>query len=494
VQGVLAVSGSASGFPIILWSNTPTLNEGDCACPTNGLTANVNPPPITTRWQTARALYAAPLPDDFTLAVNPHGTTSHITVLDPLAYRILDAFDAPTSTAAVAAQFPELDSAVLQGAMTQLATLNLLQAADSDPPSMNNTHSTLTAWLHITNACQLACTYCYVDKSADVMSYETGQQALNKLFAAAQRHGYTTLKLKYAGGEPSLEFDTLLELHEKAQEIASQRGIALQEVMLSNGVALRTHQLESLRDAGIRLMISLDGFMAGNQERIFVNGAPNTGHGIRKTITRALALGITPYLSITVSPTSAPTLPDVVQYALDHNLPFHLNLVRHAVPEANSANHQILIDGLHAVYATIEAALPSQSLYAQLLDHAQFGIAHQHACGMGAYYVVIDHRGQITQCHMTLDQPVGDVWQDDPVAAVRTASSPVQNRPVDERPDCQTCQWKNWCAGGCPLLSYRATGRNDAQSPYCDVYRALYPAVLRLEGLRLLKWQHIPPT
>jgi uncharacterized protein len=37
------------------------------------------------------------------------------------------------------------------------------------------------------------------------------------------------------------------------------------------------------------------------------------------------------------------------------------------------------------------------------------------------------------------------------------------------------------------------TGRSDVKSPYCNVYKALYPEVLRLEGLRLLKW-HMPPN
>jgi len=49
-----------------------------------------------------------------------------------------------------------------------------------------------------------------------------------------------------------------------------------------------------------------------------------------------------------------------------------------------------------------------------------------------------------------------------------------------------------WCAGGCPLATYRATGRYDVKSPNCNIYRALFPEALRLEGLRLLKYQDDP--
>jgi uncharacterized protein len=38
------------------------------------------------------------------------------------------------------------------------------------------------------------------------------------------------------------------------------------------------------------------------------------------------------------------------------------------------------------------------------------------------------------------------------------------------------------------VATFRATGRYDVQSPNCGIYTALYPAAVRLEGLRLLKY------
>jgi hypothetical protein len=42
------------------------------------------------------------------------------------------------------------------------------------------------------------------------------------------------------------------------------------------------------------------------------------------------------------------------------------------------------------------------------------------------------------------------------------------------------------------LTTYRATGRYDVKSPNCNIYKALFPEALRLEGLRLLKYQNDP--
>jgi uncharacterized protein len=64
---------------------------------------------------------------------------------------------------------------------------------------------------------------------------------------------------------------------------------------------------------------------------------------------------------------------------------------------------------------------------------------------------------------------------------------PLQNPRGDEKEGCQSCPFRFHCAGGCPLETYRATGRWDVRSPHCRIYQTLLPAALRLEGLRLMK-------
>jgi uncharacterized protein len=39
------------------------------------------------------------------------------------------------------------------------------------------------------------------------------------------------------------------------------------------------------------------------------------------------------------------------------------------------------------------------------------------------------------------------------------------------------------------LLTHRITGRYDIKSPNCAIYKALFPEALRLEALRLLKYE-----
>ncbi len=55
----------------------------------------------------------------------------------------------------------------------------------------------------------------------------------------------------------------------------------------------------------------------------------------------------------------------------------------------------------------------------------------------------------------------------------------------EERAGCSSCPWRYGCAGVCPWLAGKASGRMTSPSPYCPVYHAFFPELLRLEGLHL---------
>lgn len=458
--------------PLVLCSPAVGKAESDCACPS----VNLSPTPArgatAALWQTAPHLYRRPLPRAHELAFNPNDPL-RLAVLNEPASRVLDSFTLPRPLA--------------KAADRELAALGLLTPACSVEHTTYNTPDTLTAWLHITAACNLRCAYCYLHGTGEAMSEEAGRSAVEAVFRSAAANGFRAVKLKYAGGEPALRWPLVRALHSHAQTLAAQSRLDLRAVALSNGTALTDEMLLWLRDEGVRLMISLDGVGAAHDaQRPFADGRGSSVQ-VARNIDRALALGLSPHLSITVTARNADRLADVVTFALERDLLFNLNFVRE--PGYTPAHRASLIAGIKAALVVIEAALPPRRLIDGLLDRSAFGAPHEHPCGAGRSYLVIDPRGRVARCQMTMDEPVTDVWADDPLRAVREWRGGFQNVPVDEREGCRNCTWRYWCAGGCPLLAYRTTGRSDVPSPYCAVYKALYPEVLRLEGLRLLKWR-----
>jgi uncharacterized protein len=351
---------------------------------------------------------------------------------------------------------------------------------------------TLTAWLHVTNACNLRCHYCYVAKTDEAMDDATGLRAVEAVFRAATSHGYRAVKLKYAGGEATLNFKLVQTLHQHAVALAEQKGLALHEAVLSNGLALTPAMLAFIREAGMRLMISLDGVGAAHDsQRVFANGR-GSFQLVARGIDRALANGVTPDLSITVTGQNADRLYETVEFALDLGLRFNLNFYRDnecSSGEANlAAENERVIAGARAAFAIIAKRMPRYRLIDGLVDRSAFNGRHARACGAGHDYMVVDHRGRVARCQMEIEQPVATVAAPNPLLAIRLEQRGFRNLSVDDKQGCRDCHWRYWCGGGCSFLTYRLTGYNDVRSPYCDVYKALYPEALYLEGMRLVTW------
>jgi len=478
-----------------IYACVPTLYDagGDCACPDGGLSPAlpIIAPNIAALWRIPPDLVRTRLDEEHTLLFNPTGQSGPV-VVNRSAAALLDGFCSARRLDDFA--LPSgVDPADGLSATQRLAELSLLVSGPIAPTLERRAPQTLTAWLHTTNACNLACSYCYIDKSAEPMSEETGRQAVDAVFRSALAGGFRAVKLKYAGGEATLNFKLVMLLHRYAKGLAQQYNLDLHGVVLSNGIALTRPMLDFLRDEGIRLSISLDGVgETHDRQRAFVNGKGSFTH-VQRGIDRALAQGVTPFLSITVTAESADHLPEAVAFALDRDLPFNLNFYRDhsaiAGPVALRADNERLVAGMQAAFALIEERLPQRRVIDSLVDRSAFHEPHEYACGAGHNYLVIDQTGGVSACQMEIERPLSDVFADDPLGEIRLHSGALKNVPVTEKEGCRECDWRFWCAGGCSLLTQRVTGRTDIRSPYCDVYKALYPDVLRLEGLRMLKWE-----
>lgn len=414
-------------------------------------------------------------------------TGSHIAVLQPSASQILNAF----SDWADSNTIQQL-SIEQKAAIDILANFGFLVSRNFTPILVPSESSVLTAWLHVTNECNLRCDYCYLDKTAEAMTTATGRAAVESIFRTAVQHGFRSVKLKYAGGEALLNFRLIAELHDLGVELAQNDGLSFHETILTNGVALTKGMLATAHDANIALSISLDGIgETHDAQRRFANGRGSFSH-VARAIDRAIAAGVQPFLSITVTGRNAAALPQVVAFAIDRGLRFNLNFYRDndcssGLTDLRGEN-ELIIAGMRAAFAVIEERMPAYRVIDNLVDRSAFHAPHGHACGAGHSYMVIDHHGAIARCQMEIERPVTSVYAADPLTEIRLYADGFQNLPAAEKEGCRDCTWRNWCAGGCSLLTYRMTGRNDVKSPYCNVYKALFPEMLRLEGLRLLKW------
>lgn len=468
--------------------------ECNCACPAPSAESIVS---ISETQPLVRssALYESPLNEEYKLFFDPSGF-GNLAVLNTAAIKVLDAFTSGTSIYNAPQKTPSLLPVDTISAAKQLAALGLLRDLSMHRhESQDSASKILTAWLHLTNECNLRCDYCYIRKTNESMSAEKAQEAVDAIYRSATSQSFGEVKIKYAGGESTMEFALLLKTHDYAQSQAEKLQIKLHAVVLSNGVGLSKSMIRSLQERDIQLAISLDGVgHFHDAQRKFQNGR-GSFDAVRRTLERLKDAGSFPTITITVSGRNADGLPQTVAYLLGQEIPFTVNFYRENEHSAQIQDllyqDQQMIDAMRSAFAIIESNLPKFSLLGTITDRARLNVAHSEPCGVGHSYMVIDQRGNVAKCHMLIEQPVTTVAAVDPLKLLQLDVLGLQNPPVDNKEGCKDCSWKYYCAGGCPALTYRVTGRYDVKSPNCRIYTSLFPEVLRLEGLRLLKQANV---
>lgn len=459
--------------PVVLLGNITDL-ESDCACPVVSSTNDIPTLPVGC-WTIASELHSEALTEGWSLYYNPL-MGGFPAVLNGEAVRRLDSFITPQPLS------EPVDHRLAEG--------RLVIPEIYTPSTPDRSSDTLTAWLHITNACNLECPYCYIHKSAATMRLEDGIKAVDVLIATAQRRGFRGLKLKYAGGEAALHFRMIQQLHTHATERAYEAGITFRAVVLSNGTVIPASFAEWLAASGVRLMLSVDGVgSAHDAQRPWKGGRAGAFAALERNLyNHLLPRGVRPDICITVTGSNATTARHAVAWAIAHDLPFSLNFYRETSQSITYKHfrfeEQQLIAGILGAYSEVEQALPEYPILDGLLDLVR-SQAHSYTCGVGHNYVVITHEGRVAQCQMDLLHTQPFNTGTDLIELV--ATGPIRNYSVDDKEGCRSCVWRYRCGGGCSIVTLHTTGRADVKSPNCNIYKTLIPAALRLEGLRLLK-------
>jgi uncharacterized protein len=427
------------------------------------------------------------------LVCNPL-SVGRVAVLDDEAHLLLECFRRPVSVQEAACLSTGIAPAQISRAVSIFWDLGLFQGTHTLAPSPGASgNDTLVAWLHVTNACNLRCQYCYVQKSAERMSEDIALRAVDAIFRSARQDGYMGVRIKYAGGEASLELRRVLAVHDYAVQQARACQLHMHGLLLSNGVALSRHTIEQLKIRDIAVTISLDGIGASHDvQRPMTRGGGSFAF-VDRSIQRLLTQQLVPTISVTVTQRNLAGLPNLLAYILQRDLPFTLNFYRdneHALDrEQLLCQEQGMIEALRTAFRVIEHSLPQRSLLGALLDRTSAQGPHAHACGVGQNYLAINQRGGITRCHAAPQQQITTIASPHPLRVIQNSQQGPQQVPVEQKQGCRTCTWRYWCTGGCPLLTWQVTGRYDVQSPYCQIYQALFPDVLRLEALRLLRYE-----
>lgn len=493
---------------IIVRSTSSADVTRDCDCACNGSVAVDLPAEIKAvpklypeqhQWTTSTNLHSFSIDPEYSiyyLSESLAGPVS-IAVLNSQAQALLAAFY-PCMTRMNYDHMVDLfGHNAVEHAVETLALLGFIRSSEYITAVDRSAPAQLASWIHVTDRCNLACQYCYLPHHPRDMSYVTGKEILRRIFGATEKYGFQSVKLKYAGGEPFLRLDLIMKLQSLAEKLATDTGKRLDAVVLTNGTLINKRNLEMLRQAGLRLMISVDEpAYGGPDQRSFSHGGGSAAK-VLANIDLALEYGFYPEISITVTKGSLHSLPRLMEWVLSRKLKFGLNFVRPT--GCSSVDDEMSLDSgslaeFSEVFRVIEENLPEHSLLSSLIDRANLAVSHTRPCGVGDNYLVFDTDGNVAKCQMALKEAVAKVSDNNIVETIRSSKVSVQNVSVLDKPGCRSCRWRYVCAGGCPLAAFKSSGTYQSRSPYCELYQILLPQAIRLEGLRLLKFEAQQPV
>ncbi len=376
------------------------------------------------------------------------------------------------------------------------------------------------AWLHLTNACNLACPYCYIHKSTDHMQGHVSQKTLEAIGATAAEGRVDRIHVRFAGGEPMLQFSQMQAFFAEATARCAAHGVRFTAAVLTNGTLVPDGAIDWLLANRVSVSVSVDGVGAVQDAMRPVKGGGQSFARLEAGLDAYLAAGIRPYMLVTVGESNVDGLADLTEWLLTRDLAFRFSLVRdlewgagalddrHGAADAQRDREvvQTVLAGeplarvqraVARAYDRIEAHLLA-TYAAGKRPATSFRQSHrfcdldlwrpiEQACGAGRSYVAIAETGAVSPCQAALHHPGTRPIEAQSLlvqARAQTQLQPFARHALNA--ECAQCRFRASCAGGCPLLLFRREGHVDGRSPYCEVFRAVIPRILHVAALEMV--------
>jgi uncharacterized protein len=402
------------------------------------------------------------------------------TVLSEAAARLVDAWDGARSLAAAAAAAGVEDARA--GAIHETLVGRGLAAPPPDrpPAARRRRPRRLSLWWHVTNACNLACPHCYIDRSRGEMSDDVAARGLELVLATCARRGVTEVEIKVAGGEPLLRTGWLERTTARWARRLEQAGVRPRFAVLTNGTCIDRKVVGLVRRLGAGISVSLDG-VGAVQDRVrpAARGLPSFAR-VAAGLARLADAGITPYVLVTLSDDSASGLVELGEWLMDRGLAFRISLERDLRGGTVRGSDPVMA-ALAELYRSVERRLPLG--YPLLERHRLCDLSLRgpirRACGAGDTHIALGHDGRVAACQASLAETGRPPAEGEDL--IDAARDPRLDRPAPCS-ECAACPFAAACAGGCPLLLARR-GDPNGRSPYCDVFRAMIPRLVELGAL-----------
>lgn len=331
--------------------------------------------------------------------------------------------------------------------------------------------TSLTFWFHLTDHCNLTCSYCYIStlKTQKNMSTVSIDQFSKKIAEVIQKYSdINEITIKLAGGEPLVAFKHWQSPIQKLVDSLSKTRVKLNLRILTNLTVLTDSIIKFSKKNRIVYGVSVDGIDDYHDEYRKFSTGKGSFNIVKKNIEILKENNIPVAILVTISQQNMQGIVDLVKYLLSENFTFRL-----ADAKGDDINREELMKVLDSCYDLIDKYIEQG-----------FSIENKHilcdlnlispaktACPMGVNGAAIYLNGDVFFCHSQFgsNTSIGNIFEERDILDIIKSGRYFHTELSDE---CKSCMYSMICSGGCPLYKTK-----DNKSPMCGIYKATIPRI-----------------
>ena len=330
-------------------------------------------------------------------------------------------------------------------------------------------------WLsvNITTECNMGCGFCYLNNLnilKETMSQETVDCLVSRYKEHIERNGFSKHNLfTILGGEPLLHERLVKELFQKITKVVPIKF----KNMFTNGVLLNKNVVDWAKQSKTALLLS-----ANNSSLDF----------LEEKLSLIADEQVPSSLSITLSENNLDRLSQLVYLARDYGTNLRL---RHEYSGPAREEYRKKYDEVMSSVVK-EIAEKEYDFYPYLFFEMTTPWNREyftHNCGYG--YFAIDPNGDVKPC-LAQERVVGNLHDKD-FNFVDVVQKIDVKFDYDDILECEVCEHKIICGGGCPLTKMYAFGTHKKPSPLCKTFKKVFPYIYKMkdrwvEKNRIFRW------
>jgi len=316
--------------------------------------------------------------------------------------------------------------------------------------------------LYITNVCNRTCTYCYYPKDLEHMNIETAYDVAIWIENLCKQEKVEQYRCHFLGGEPFQNKEVLFFLVRQLEKHLPPTALGAKEgkyVVFTNGDLLDGDTLRHCKIKGIKLMYNptYDDLSIIREKVDFI---------------KDICGGVS--LAVVADDKNLERLPALAQLAVDHNIHVRINRLYSGgkipgyVEEFGKQMHRVF----DILLAAEKPMWPNFIVESMTVTWP--GPKNPNFCGK--YFLVVDPDGSIRSCNGDIETKIGHITTHHKMSDFNFS----HRWTAKNLPECTGCEWITWCQGGCPYTRKLAYGTYDKKSPFCSVFKDIFPMLMQL--------------